>query len=38
MKAEIAEAQRLKELGEGDGRPLEGPIGTHGGDKFNLKL
>ena len=38
MKAEIAEAQRLKDLGEGDGRPLEGPIGTHGGDKFNLKL
>ena len=24
MKAEIAEAQRLKDLGEGDGRPLEG--------------
>ena len=23
MKAEIAEAQRLKDLGEGDGRPLE---------------
>lgn len=38
MKAEIAEAKRLMDLGEGDGRPLEGPIGTHGGDKFNLKL
>ncbi len=24
MKAEIAEAQRLKDLGEGDGRPTEG--------------
>ena len=38
MKAEIVEAQRLKDLGESDGRPLEGPIGTHGGDKYNLKL
>lgn len=38
MEAEIAEAQRLKDEGKGDGRPLEGPIGTHGGDKFNLKL
>ena len=24
MKAEIVEAQRLKDLGEGDGNPLEG--------------
>jgi len=24
MKAEIAEAKRLKDLGEGDGRPTEG--------------
>jgi hypothetical protein len=24
MKAEIAEAQRLKDLGEGDGQPPEG--------------
>ncbi len=27
MKAEIAEAQRLKDLGEGDGSPLEGKEG-----------
>ena len=27
MKAEIAEARRLKDLGEGDGSPLEGKKG-----------
>lgn len=27
MKAEIAEAKRLKDLGEGDGRPTEGKQG-----------
>ena len=27
MKAEIAEAQRLKDLGEGDGQPPEGKKG-----------
>ena len=27
MKAEIAETQRLKDLGEGDGRPTEGKEG-----------
>ena len=26
MKAEIAEAQRLMDLGEGDGSPLEGKV------------
>ena len=30
MKAEIAEAQRLMELGEGDGRPLEEKKGKRG--------
>ena len=30
MKAEIAEAQRLKDLGEGDGRPLEEKQGKRG--------
>ena len=28
MKAEIAEAQRLKDLGESDGRPTEGKEGS----------
>ena len=28
MKAEIVEAQRLKDLGEGDGRPTEGKEGS----------
>ena len=31
MKAEIAEAQRLMDLGEGDGRPLEEKKGKRGG-------
>ena len=30
MKAEIAEAQRLMDLGEGDGSPLEGKKGKRG--------
>ena len=30
MKAEIAEAQRLKDLGEGNGSPLEGKKGKRG--------
>ena len=30
MKAEIAEAQRLKDLGEGDGRPPDGKKGKWG--------
>ena len=30
MKAEIAEAKRLKDLGEGDGRPLEEKQGKRG--------
>ena len=30
MKAEIAEAQRLKDLGEGDGSPLEGKATRRG--------
>jgi len=31
MKAEIAEAQRLMDLGEGDGSPLEEKKGKRGG-------
>ena len=30
MKAEMAEAQRLKDLGEGNGSPLEGKKGKRG--------
>ena len=30
MKAEIAEAQRLKDMGEGDGRPPEEKKGKQG--------
>ena len=33
MKAEIAEAQRLKDLGEGDGRPPEEKQGKRGKKK-----
>ena len=33
MKAEIAEAQRLKDEGKGDGRPIEGKEGKRGKKK-----